>query len=141
MRDRCFILALSITWLIMDVCSIVPEIFEVKPVWICFSIKLFSFRKWNNEFRKHDVNIFKGTDSNVIGLTFAGSSIEPFLWISIVAAFFHSRGILPESHITRMISVRKGRRSGQRLRQMIDILSSGHGEVEAAIRCMIDIIV
>ena len=95
----------------------------------------------NIEFRKHDVNIFKGTDSNVIGLKFAGSSVEPFLWISIVAAFFHSGGTLPESQITRMISVRKDRRYGQRLKQIIDILSSGHGEVEAFILRMIDVIV
>ena len=115
-RDRCFILALSITWLIKDVCSIVPEMFEVKPFWIWCSIKLFCLRKLNIEFRKHEVNIFKGTDSNVIGLKFAVSSVEPFLWISIVAAFFHSRGTLPESQITRMISVRKDRRYGKRLK-------------------------
>ena len=95
----------------------------------------------NIEFRKHDVDIFKGTDSNVFGLKFAGSSVGPFLWISIVAAYFHSGGTLPESQITRTISVRKDRRYGQRLNQMIDILSSGHGEVEAFIRRMIDVIV
>jgi len=57
-----------------------------------------------------DVNIFTGTDSNVIGLEFAGSSVGPLLWISIIAAFFHSRGTLPESQLTWMISVRKDRR-------------------------------
>ena len=88
--DRCYILALSITWLIKDMCSIVPEIFELKPFWICFLLKLFCFRKFNIEFHKHDLNIFKGTDSNITGLKFAGSSVEPFLWISIVAAFFYS---------------------------------------------------
>ena len=40
-----------------------------------------------------------------------------------------------------MISVRKDRRYGQRLKQMIEILSRGQGEVEAVIRRMIDVIV
>ena len=101
--------------------------------------KSILFQGLNITFRIHDVNIFNGTDSNVIGLKFAGSSVELFLWIGIVADFFHSGGTLPESQITRMISVRKDRRYGQRLKQMIDILSRGQGEVAAFIHHMIDV--
>ena len=95
----------------------------------------------NIEFRIHDVNIFKGTDSDVIGLKFAGSSVEPFLWTSIVADFFHGGRTLPESQITWMISARKDRRHGHCLKQMKDILSRGQGKVEAFISRMIDFIV
>ena len=48
--------------------------------------KLFCFRNLNIAFRIHDINIFNGTASNVIGLKLAGLSVEPFLWISVVAA-------------------------------------------------------
>ena len=43
----------------------------------------------------HAVNIFKGTDSSVIGRKFPGSSDGPFLCMSILADFFHSSVIIP----------------------------------------------
>ena len=40
---------------------------------------------------------FSGTDWRVIGLKFEGSSVSPFLCISIVQAFFHSDGTCPDN--------------------------------------------
>ena len=63
----------------MAVCSKVPEIFEVKPFCISCSMRPLTLRKLNRLSRRHDVKIFKGTGSRVIGLKFAGSSLLPFL--------------------------------------------------------------
>ena len=55
----------------------------------------------------HDVRIFNGILSNVIGLKLAGSEVLPFLWINIVHALFHSFGISPDSYTTLITSVMK----------------------------------
>ena len=47
----------------------------------------------------HVVNIFKGTDSSVIGWKFPASLDGPFMSISILADFFHSSVIIPVFHI------------------------------------------
>ena len=60
-------------------CSNVPDTFEVKPFWIWCSMKPLCFRKVKRESRRQEVNIFKGTDSKVIGLKFDGSSVLSFL--------------------------------------------------------------
>ena len=49
-----------------------------KPFCMLCSIISLSFRKLYILFRKHDVNIFNGIDSDVIGLKFAGSDLPPF---------------------------------------------------------------
>ncbi len=74
-----------------------------------------------------------GIDSRVIGLKLAGSSVPPFLCINMVQAFFHSDGTTPHDQATWIISVKYERRLGQRLKQMIDIWSSGHGEPDGFI--------
>ena len=51
-------------------------------------------------------------------------------------AFFHSAGIYPEIQIALSKAVIYERRKGQRLKGMIDIISRGHGELEAFIRLM-----
>ena len=60
-------------------CSNVPDTFEVKPFWIWCSMKPSCFRKVKRESRRQEVNIFKGTDSKVIGLKFDGSFVLSFL--------------------------------------------------------------
>jgi hypothetical protein len=46
---------------------------------------------------------------------------SPFLWISIVLAFFHSEGMVPDNHTARIRSVRSYDLSkGQRLKHIID---------------------
>ena len=45
------------------------------------------------------------TDSREIGLKLVGSSVLPFLWITIVQVFFHIEGIEPIFQIMGKISV------------------------------------
>ena len=71
-----------------------------------------------------------GTDSRVIGMKFEELSLEPFLCIKMVHAFFHSEGTRPDSQTMRIISVKNFLKYGHRLKQIIEILSKGHGELE-----------
>ena len=73
------------------------------------------------ESRRHEVNIFKGTNSSVIGLKLAGSSVLPFLWTKIVQAFLHSCGIVPDFQMLHKILVITVQRIGHRLKDMIEI--------------------
>ena len=73
------------------------------------------------ESRRHEVNIFNGTESSLIGLDFAGSSVLPFLWTKIVHAFLQSCGIIPDFHMLHKIRVITVRRKGHRLKDMIEI--------------------
>ena len=88
--DRCFMRALSIMDDIIEVCSRAPEIFGVSPFLIFVSINSFLARKEKIESRRHEVKTLRGTDSRVIGLKLAGSSLVPFLRTRTVQASFHS---------------------------------------------------
>ena len=105
--------------------SNVPVIIEVLKSGVNFFcilcyIKLLAVRNEYIEFRKQEVKIYNGMLSSVIGLKFAGVLVSPFLWISIVQAFFHSVGIVPDSHTARMRSVRYDLRKGHRLKHITD---------------------
>ena len=71
--------------------------------------------------RRHEVNIFNGTNSIVIGLKLAVSSVLPLLWTKIVHAFLQLCGIIPDFHMQHKIRVIAVRRNGQRLKDMIEI--------------------
>ena len=58
--------------------------------------------------------------SRVMGRKLDGILSSPFLWISIVQAFFHSEGMVPDSHTARIMSVKYVLRKGQRLKHIID---------------------
>ena len=59
--------------------------------------------------------------SSVIGRKLDGELLaSPFLWIRIVQAFFHSEGMVPDSHTGRIRSVKYVLRKGQRLKDIID---------------------
>ena len=128
--ERCFMRALSIMDAIIEVCSRTPEIFGVNAFWIFFSINSFLARKEQIESRRHEVKTLRGTDSRVIGLKLAGSSLVPFLCTRTVQAFFHPDGTRPDSQTMRIISVRNVLRYGHLLKQMMEILSKGQGEPE-----------
>ena len=96
--------------------------------------KTIYLEKIKIESRRQDVKILRPTDCSVNGLKLAGSFVSPFLWIKVVQAFFHSEGIQTEDQMFLIISIKTERRYGQRLKHMIDILSSGDGELEAFIR-------
>ena len=66
----------------------------------------------------------------MIGLKFAGSSLEPFLCTKIVHAFLHSEGTRPDSQTMRIISVKNVLRYGHLLKQITEILSKEQGELE-----------
>ena len=106
-------------------CSRTPVILGVKAFWISASIISFSLRNENMESRRQDVKAFKGTDSRVISLKLAGSSLLPLLCTKIVQAVFHSAGIRPDSPIRERMSVRNDSRYGHLLKHIMDILSKG----------------
>ena len=84
------------------------------------SISLFFERKEKIESPKHEVNIFNGTVSKVVGLKFEGSSLLPFLWTRIVQAFFHSCRILPDLQTLHKILVNTVRRKGLELKSDLE---------------------
>ena len=84
-------------------------------------------KKKKMESRRQRVKILIGTDSRVIGLKLAGSSLFPFLCIGTVQALFHSSGILPDLYIARTISVSNVWRYGHLLKQIMEIWSRGEG--------------
>ena len=126
-KDFCLILAVFITLAIWAVCSNVPDMLGRNPFWIWCSTKPLVCKKAKIESRKHDVKIFRGTLSKGIGLKLDGSEASPFLWTKTVHAFFQSAEISPDCQITLNIAVMYEQRYEQRLKGMIDILSSGHG--------------
>ena len=69
----------------------------------------------------HAVNIFKGTDSSVIGPKFPGSLGGPFLCISYLADFFHSSGIIPVFHIIDNSEATNDLKYEHLLKQMMEI--------------------
>ena len=87
--ERCFIRALLIMLAICAVCSRVPDKLGVNPFCILCSIKLLAVRKEYIALRKQEVNTFSGMVSRVMGRKLDGILSSPFLWISIVQAFFH----------------------------------------------------
>ena len=122
-KDFCLILDVFITLAISAVCSNVLDMLDVKPFWILCSTKPLAFKNANIESRKHDVKIFRWTPPRVIGLKLDGSGVSPFLWTRTVHAFFQSVGISPDCQITLNTAVMYERNYGQRLNEMIDILS------------------
>ena len=103
------------------------------------SIKQFETRKEYIELRRHDVNIFKGMVSRVIGRKLEGLSASSFLWMRIVQALFHSAGTDPDSQTARISSVRWVLRKGQRLKHIIESWSRGQGEPDAFILRITDV--
>ena len=89
-REHCFIPALFIMLAICAVCSKVPERLGVKPFWMLCLIKQFETRKEYIELRRHDVRIFNGIVSSVIGRKLEGLFASSFLSMRIVQALFHS---------------------------------------------------
>ena len=73
-----------------------------------------------------------GVGSNVTCRMFNESFVSLFLCIKIVYAFFHSDGTIADDHEVWIISVRCERKHGQRLKQITDIWSSGHGRQMAS---------
>ena len=92
-NERCCFFACLIKWTSWAVCSNVPVIPGVKPFWTELSTYSFFSRNSYILLRIADVNIFKGTDSKVIGLKLQGSSVESLL-INIGIALFQIIGIL-----------------------------------------------
>ena len=80
-NERCWFFACLIKWDSWAVCSNVAVIAEVKPFWTELSTYSFFSRNSWIVLRIADVNIFKGTDSKVIGLKLPGSTVASFLWI------------------------------------------------------------
>ena len=68
------------------------------------------------ESRRHEVNIFTGTDSSLIGLKLAGSSVLPFLWNKVVHAFLHSFEIIPDFQMLHKVLVITVWRAGHGLK-------------------------
>ena len=66
------------------------------------------------------MNTFNGMLFSVIGRKLDGELVSPFLWIKIVQAFFHSEGMVPDSHTACIRSVKYVLRKGQRLKDIID---------------------
>ena len=118
--ERCLIRALLIMLAICAVCSRVPERLGVNPFYILCSIKLLAVRKEYMALRRQEVNTFSVMLSSVMGRKLDEVLGSPFLWISIVQAFFHSEGMVPDNHTARIRSVRYDLRKGQRLKHIID---------------------
>ena len=78
-NERCCFFACLIKWASWAVCSNVAVIAEVKPFWTELSTYSFFSRNLYILLRIAHVNIFKGTDSKLIGLKLPGSSVESFL--------------------------------------------------------------
>ncbi len=119
--DRCLIRALLIMLAICAVCCRVPDRFGVNPFCILCSMNLLADRKEYIALRKQEVNTFNGMVSSVMGLKLEGILVSSFLWISIVQAFFHSEGMVPDTHTARIRSVKYVLRIGQRLKHITDI--------------------
>ena len=86
-------------------------------------MKLLTVRNEYIALRRQEVNTFNGMVSSVMGRKLDGVLVSPFLWISIVQAFFYSegnKGMVPDSHTARMRSVKYVLRKGQRLKHIID---------------------
>ena len=83
-------------------------------------MKLLRVRNEYIALRRQEVNTFNGMVSSVMGRKLDGVLVSPFLWISIVQAFFHSEGMVPHSHTARMRSVKYVLRKGQRLKHITD---------------------
>ena len=75
-----------------------------------------------------------------MGLKFEGSSGDPFLYTRTVHALFQKAGTFLLIHMKRIISVSFERRYGHRLKQIMEILSRGHGEPDDFMRRMICVI-
>ena len=69
-----------------------------------------------------DVNTFRETDSSVMGRTFEGSLVLPFLWINIVHVLFYWVDTVPYSQISI-----KSARYGHCLKRLIESRSRGQG--------------
>ena len=72
-RERCLIRALFTILAIGAVCLRVPESLGENPFCIICSMNLLSARNLKIDFLRHEVNIFKGTVSKVMGRKLAGS--------------------------------------------------------------------
>ena len=68
-----------------------------------------------------------------MGLKLAGSSEVPFYEPRLCRPFFQFAGMWPDSQITQVMFVRNDLRYGHLLKDIIDILSRGHGEPDVFI--------
>ena len=94
--ERCLQRASFIMCDMLDICSKVPLKPGVNPFCIEVSIYLLLCKNLNNDVSlNNDVKIFNITGSNVIALTFEGSNLSPFIWITMVVARCQDSGIEP----------------------------------------------
>ena len=91
-------------------------------------------------FRSDDLNIFKLTGSEVIGLKFSGKLRSPFLWVKMVAGLVGCTVKVLLLSTSVQISNMNDLKYGHRFNQIIEIWSNGHHEPENFRRLIIRVI-
>ena len=100
--------------------------YNINHFWISASLKSFCVRNEKIEPRRHDIKTLKVTDSKVICLKLARSSLLPFYELGLCKPFPFCRNT-PDPKITQIMSVNSDRKYGHLLKQTMDILSKWQG--------------